>query len=67
MILLKQGVGDRGITYYCHEQHSEKVSIKRVRELQNKIISETRELSTEPPDKNFLSSNLFGLQRHASL
>ena len=31
------------LAIYCHEQHGEKVSIKRVRELRNKIINETRE------------------------
>ncbi len=54
------------LAIYCHEQHGEKVSIKRVRELRNKIINETRELSTEQPDQSFLSPNSFGLQPHAS-
>ena len=30
------------LAIYCHEQHNEKVSIKRVRELRNKIQNETR-------------------------
>ena len=51
---------------YCHEQHGEKVNIKRVRELRNKIINETRESSVEQPDQSFLSPKLFGLQQHAN-
>lgn len=31
------------LAIYCHEEHGEKVSIKRVRELRNKITNETRE------------------------
>jgi hypothetical protein len=31
------------LAIYCHEEHGEKVSIKRVRELRNKILNETRE------------------------
>jgi len=54
------------LAIYCHDQHGEKVSIKRVRELRNKIINETRELSTEQPNQSFLSPNSFGLQHHAS-
>jgi len=54
------------LVIYCHEQHGEKVNIKRVRELRNKIINETRELSTEEPDQSFLSPNSFGLQQHAN-
>ncbi len=53
------------LAIYCHEQHGEKVSIKRVRELRNKIINETRELVTENPDQSFLRPNSFGLQQHA--
>lgn len=30
------------LAIYCHEQHNERVSIKRVRELRNKILNETR-------------------------
>jgi len=30
------------LAIYCHEEHEEQVSIKRVRELRNKIINETR-------------------------
>jgi IS4 transposase len=30
------------LAIYCHEEHGERVSIKRVRELRNKIINETR-------------------------
>ena len=38
------------LAIYCHEQHGERVSIKRVRELRNKIRNETRELENVPPD-----------------
>jgi hypothetical protein len=31
------------LAIYCHEQHNEKVSIKRVRQLRNKILNETRQ------------------------
>lgn len=31
------------LAIYCHEQHNEKVSIKRVRELRNKILNEARQ------------------------
>ena len=30
------------LAIYCHEQHNEKVSIRRVRELRNKISNESR-------------------------
>jgi len=54
------------LAIYSHEQHGEKVSIKRVRELRTKIINETPELPTEQPDQSFLSPNSIGLQQHAS-
>jgi hypothetical protein len=38
------------LAIYCQEQHGEKVSIKRVRELRNKILNETREAEPEQPD-----------------
>jgi len=38
------------LAIYCHEQHGELVSIKRVRELRIKIQNETRELEDVPPD-----------------
>jgi hypothetical protein len=31
------------LAIYCHEQHNEKVSIKRVRQLRNKILNEARQ------------------------
>jgi IS4 transposase len=42
------------LAIYCHEQHCEKVSIKRVRELRNKIHNETRmaEVENLGPDNN---------------
>jgi IS4 transposase len=36
------------LAIYCHEQHGEKVSIKRVRELRNKIRNETRMIEDVP-------------------
>lgn len=38
------------LTIYCHEQHGEQVSIKRVRELRTQILNETREIQDVPPD-----------------
>ncbi len=38
------------LAIYCHEEHGERVSIKRVRELRTKILNETRGLEPEPPD-----------------
>ena len=48
------------LAIYCHEEHGERVTIKRVRELRNKILNETRntesnESDIEQQDKN--SSN----------
>ena len=38
------------LAIYCHEQHNEKVSIKRVRELRCKIKNESAEFENVPPD-----------------
>jgi hypothetical protein len=38
------------LAIYCHEQHNEKVSIKRVRELRIKIKNETGMPENRPPD-----------------
>jgi hypothetical protein len=38
------------LAIYCHDEHGERVSIKRVRELRIKIQNETRELENVPPD-----------------
>jgi len=38
------------LALYCHEEHGEKVSIKRVRELRNKIRNESRYVNSNPPD-----------------
>ena len=38
------------LAIYCHEQHKEKVSIKRVRELRIKIKNEAAMLDDVPPD-----------------
>lgn len=44
------------LAIYCHEQHGEHVSIKRVRELRTKILNETRESQDLPPDPGDLDS-----------
>jgi len=44
------------LAIYCHEEHGEPVSIKRVRELRTKIQNETRELKNKPPDHGDLDS-----------
>ncbi len=45
------------LAIYCHEQHGEQVSIKRVRELRIKIQKETREFEeSRPPDPDDLNS-----------
>ena len=38
------------LAIYCHEEHGEPVSIKRVRELRSKIINETRGIDSFQPD-----------------
>lgn len=38
------------LAIYCHEEHGEKVTIKRARELRNKIRNESRHLENEHPD-----------------
>ena len=40
------------LAIYCHEQHNEKVSIKRVRELRCKIKNEAAEFENVPPDRD---------------
>ena len=47
------------LAIYCHEQHGEHVSIKRVRELRTQILNETRELQDAPPDPGELNSQNF--------
>lgn len=44
------------LAIYCHEEHGEHVSIKRVRELRIKIQNETRELENVRPDPGDLNS-----------
>ncbi len=44
------------LAIYCHEQHGERVSIKRVRELRTKIQNETRSIGAGPPDSLGLTS-----------
>jgi hypothetical protein len=41
------------LAIYCHEQHNEKVSIKRVRELRIKIDNETRLINNQQAAPNF--------------
>ena len=38
------------LAIYCNNEFGEKVSIKRVRELQIKMANEIRQLDHEPPD-----------------
>ena len=42
------------LAIYCHEQHGEHVSIKRVRELRTQILNETRQAQDVPPDHDDL-------------
>jgi len=44
------------LSIYCHEQHGEHVSIKRVRELRTQIMNETRESQDVPPAPGNLDS-----------
>ena len=48
------------LAIYCHEQHNEKVSIKRVRELRIKIDNETRAINNQRATPNFN----FGLEKN---
>ena len=41
------------LAIYCHEQHNEKVSIRRVRELRIKIKNEARMQEIRPPDDEY--------------
>lgn len=52
------------LAIHCHEQHGERVTIKRVRELRIKIQNETRESENMPPDPDKLDSQKSEL--HAS-
>jgi hypothetical protein len=47
------------LAIYCHEQHGERVSIKRVRELRIQIQNELRELEGAPHDPDNLNSQHF--------
>lgn len=53
------------LAIYCHEQHGEHVSIKRVRELRTQILNETRESQDVPFDPGDLDSQN-SEQLHAS-
>ena len=44
------------LAIYCHDEHDEPVSIKRVRELRAKILNETRGSQATPPDPGDLGS-----------
>lgn len=44
------------LAIYCHEQHGERVSIKRVRELRIQIQNELRESEDVPPNTDNLNS-----------
>ena len=51
------------LAIYCHEQHNEKVSIKRVRELRIKIQNEIRMLGRKTSEPNFKEQEI--LYSHA--
>ena len=53
------------LAIHCHEQHGERVTIKRVRELRIKIQNEARESENMPPDPDNLDSQK-SEQLHAS-
>jgi len=52
------------LAIYCHEEHGEHVSIKRVRELRNKIVNETRDIDSCQTDME-LKGNKSTQNRHA--
>lgn len=54
------------LAIYCHEEHDEPVSIKRVRELRINILNETRESEGVPPEPGGGNSQNTG-QPHAIL
>jgi hypothetical protein len=45
------------LAIYCHEEHGERVSIKMVRELRNKILNETRESENEMFNSEYQSQS----------
>ncbi len=45
------------LAIYCHEQHGEPVSIKRVRQLRNKILNESRVTESNESDREHLDNN----------
>ena len=53
------------LAIYCHEEHAERVSIKRVRELRTKILNEMRESEDELPKTSGGGSQYAG-KSHAS-
>jgi len=57
------------LAIYCHQEHNEKVSIKRVRELRNQIVNESRENSQDSNKKYPLKKKKFRpkkLRRHVA-
>lgn len=48
------------LAIYCHEQHHEKVSIKRVRDLRIKIRNEAGRPETRPPDRTSYKNSAKG-------
>ncbi len=53
------------LAIYCHEQHGESVSIRRVRQLRNKILNESREAETRFPENEEYDNNSL-LKLHAN-
>jgi len=45
------------LAIYCHEQHGEPVSIKRVRQLRNKILNESRVAESNESDREHQDNN----------
>ncbi len=45
------------LAIYCHEQHGEPVSIKRVRQLRNKILNESREVEANSLENQPCANN----------
>ena len=45
------------LAIYCHEKHGEPVSIKRVRQLRNKILNESRVAESNESDREHQDNN----------
>jgi hypothetical protein len=54
------------LAIYCHEQHNEKVGIRRVRQLRNKILNEDRQKMHNDYNLNCVKDP-FSYQEHAKI